>query len=328
MKLATIKNGTRDGRLVIVSRDLSKAVLATGIAATLQNALENWDELEPRLQEKYDALNTGNEKEAFAFDPTEAMSPLPRTYQWADASSFLNHGALMEQAFDLDIKKDANVPIIYQGAGDDFLGPYDPYPVPGEEHLIDFEGEIAVILDDVPMGIQADAAKQHIKLFMLLNDVSLRAHLFKEVSIGFGPLRAKPSTVFAPVAVTPDELGDAWQDGRVKLDMHVECNGQLFGHPNGAEMDFSFPELVMHLARTRNLKVGTILGSGTFSNKNYKEVGSACLAEKRAIEIIETGEAKTEFLKFGDRLKFEMKGLDGNSIFGAIDHQFVDAQVN
>ncbi|MFV5516886.1 fumarylacetoacetate hydrolase family protein [Acinetobacter gerneri] len=328
MKLATIKNGTRDGRLVIVSRDLSKAVLATGIAATLQNALENWDELEPLLQEKYDALNTGKEKEAFAFDPTEAMSPLPRTYQWADASSFLNHGALMEQAFDLDIKKDANVPIIYQGAGDDFLGPYDPYPVPGEEHLIDFEGEIAVILDDVPMGIQADAAKQHIKLFMLLNDVSLRAHLFKEVSIGFGPLRAKPSTVFAPVAVTPDELGDAWQDGRVKLDMHVECNGQLFGHPNGAEMDFSFPELVMHLARTRNLKVGTILGSGTFSNKNYKEVGSACLAEKRAIEIIETGEAKTEFLKFGDRLKFEMKGLDGNSIFGAIDHQFVDAQVN
>lgn len=328
MKLATIKNGTRDGRLVIVSRDLSKAVLATGIAATLQNALENWDELEPRLQEKYDALNAGKEKEAFAFDPTEAMSPLPRTYQWADASSFLNHGALMEQAFDLDIKKDANIPIIYQGAGDDFLGPYDPYPVPGEEHLIDFEGEIAVILDDVPMGIQADAAKQHIKLFMLLNDVSLRAHLFKEVSIGFGPLRAKPSTVFAPVAVTPDELGDAWQDGRVKLDMHVECNGQLFGHPNGAEMDFSFPELVMHLARTRNLKVGTILGSGTFSNKNYKEVGSACLAEKRAIEIIETGEAKTEFLKFGDRLKFEMKGLDGKSIFGAIDHQFIDAQVN
>lgn len=326
MKLATLKDGSRDGRLVVVSKDLKTASLTVGIALTLQAALENWEETEPKLQQKYQALNADKASDAFAFDPAEAMSPLPRTYQWADASAFLNHGSLMEQAFNLDIKKDKGIPIIYQGAGDDFLGPRDDYPVPGEEHQIDFEGEVAVVLDDVPMGVQAENAAKHIKLFMLLNDVSLRAHLFKEVSIGFGPLRAKPSTVFAPVAVTPDELGDAWQDGRVKLPLEVHCNGQWFGHPNGAEMSFSFPELIMHLARTRNLKVGTILGSGTFSNQNYKQVGSACLAEKRAIEIIEHGEPKTEFLKFGDRLTFEMKDLNGQSIFGAIDHQFVPYQ--
>lgn len=323
MKLATLKDGSRDGRLVVVSKDLKTASLAVGIALTLQAALENWNEAEPKLQQKYQALNEGQANDAFAFDPTDAMAPLPRTYQWADASAFLNHGSLMEQAFNLDIKKDKGIPIIYQGAGDDFLGPRDDYPVPGEEHQIDFEGEVAVVLDDVPMGIQAEDAAKHIKLFMLLNDVSLRAHLFKEVSIGFGPLRAKPSTVFAPVAVTPDELGDAWHDGRVKLPLEVHCNGQWFGQPNGEEMSFSFPELIMHLARTRNLKVGTILGSGTFSNQNYKEVGSACLAEKRAIEIIEQGTPQTEFLKFGDRLTFEMKDLNGQSIFGAIDHHFV-----
>ena len=326
MKLATLKDGSRDGRLVIVSKDLKTATLATGIALTLQDALENWDEAEPKLQQKYAALNQATEQDAFAFDPAQAMAPLPRAYQWADASAFLNHGALMEQAFKLDIKKDKGVPIIYQGAGDDFLGACDDYQVPGEEHQIDFEGEVAVILDDVPMGVQAEQAEKHIKLFMLLNDVSLRAHLFKEVSIGFGPLRAKPSTVFAPVAVTPDELGDAWHDGRIKLPLEVQCNGEWFGHPNGEEMSFSFPELVMHLARTRNLKVGTILGSGTFSNQNYKEVGSACLAEKRAIEIIEQGEPRTPFLKFGDRLQFEMKGQDGQSIFGKINHQFVPYQ--
>lgn len=328
MKLATLKNGTRDGRLVVVSKDLKYAVLATGIVATMQGAIEEWDELSPLLQEKYERLNQGLEKDAFAFDPREAMSPLPRAYQWADASSFLNHGSLMERAFNLDIKKDLNVPIIYQGAGDDFLGPYDNYPVPGEEHQIDFEGEVAVVLDDVPMGIQPEQAGQHIKLFMLLNDVSLRAHLFKELSIGFGPLRAKPSTVFAPIAVTPDELGDAWKNGRVNLELRVERNGELFGYPNGAEMDFSFQELIMHLARTRNLKAGTILGSGTFSNRNYKEVGSACLAEKRAIEIIETGSAQTQFIKFGEHLKFEMFDLNGQSVFGAIDHKFVKAEVS
>ncbi|WP_416423729.1 fumarylacetoacetate hydrolase family protein [Pseudomonas sp. App30] len=327
MKLATLKDGSRDGRLVVVSRDLRRAVLASGIAATLQAAIEDWARCEPLLQQLSAALNGGRATQAFDFEPREAMAPLPRAYQWADASSFLNHGMLMERAYNLDIKKDPGVPIIYQGAGDDFLGACDDYPVPGEEHQIDFEGEVAVVLDDVPMGIQPAQAAGHIKLLMLLNDVSLRAHLFKEVSIGFGPLRAKPSTVFAPVAVTPDELGAAWDEGRVKLPMHVQCNGQRFGEPNGTEMDFSFPELVMHLARTRKLGAGTVLGSGTFSNRDYNVTGSACLAERRAVETIEQGEAKTPFLKFGDRLRFEIFGLDGASVFGAIDHRFVPAQV-
>ncbi|OCW19023.1 MULTISPECIES: fumarylacetoacetate hydrolase family protein [unclassified Pseudomonas] len=327
MKLATLKDHTRDGRLVVVSRDLGRAVLASGIAGTLQAALEEWTRCEPALQQLSAALNAGRAPQAFAFDPRAAMAPLPRAYQWADASSFLNHGSLMERAYNLDIKKDPGVPIIYQGAGDDFFGACDDYPVPGEDHQIDFEGEVAVVLDDVPMGIQPTAAAGHIKLLMLLNDVSLRAHLFKEVSIGFGPLRAKPSTVFAPVAVTPDELGEAWHDGRVKLPLHVQCNGQRFGEPNGDEMDFSFPELVMHLARTRNLRAGTVLGSGTFSNRDYTAKGSACLAERRAIEVIEQGEANTPFLKFGDRLRFEIFGLDGQSLFGAIDHRFVPAPV-
>ncbi|KAA8554250.1 fumarylacetoacetate hydrolase family protein [Pseudomonas marginalis] len=327
MKLATLKDHTRDGRLVVVSRDLGRAVLASGIAGTLQAALEEWPRCEPALQQLSAALNAGRAPQAFDFDPRAAMAPLPRAYQWADASSFLNHGSLMERAYNLDIKKDPGVPIIYQGAGDDFFGACDDYPVPGEDHQIDFEGEVAVVLDDVPMGVQPTAAAAHIKLLMLLNDVSLRAHLFKEVSIGFGPLRAKPSTVFAPVAVTPDELGEAWHDGRVKLPLHVQCNGQRFGEPNGDEMDFSFPELVMHLARTRNLRAGTVLGSGTFSNRDYTAKGSACLAERRAIEVIEQGEANTPFLKFGDRLRFEIFGLDGQSLFGAIDHRFVPAPV-
>lgn len=323
MKLATLKDGSRDGRLAVVSKDLQTASLAEGIALTLQDALERWHETEPLLEKKYSELNQGVAKNSFAFDAHQAMAPLPRAYQWADASAFLNHGQLMERAFDLDIKKDAGVPIIYQGSGDDFYAAHEDYPVPGEEHQIDFEGEIAVVLDDVPMAVSAEEAGKHIKLFMLLNDVSLRAHLFKEVSIGFGPLRAKPSTVFAPIAITPDELGEAWHDGRVKLPLEVHCNGELFGRPNGEEMSFSFPELIMHLARTRKLNVGTVLGSGTFSNANYQEVGSACLAEKRAIEILQYGAPKTPFLKFGDRLRFEMKDRNGQSLFGAIDHQFV-----
>jgi fumarylacetoacetate (FAA) hydrolase len=325
VKLATLKDGSRDGRLVVVSRDLRRAAPATDIAATLQAALDNWARCEPLLQQRYAALNAGEASQSFAFEPRNAMAPLPRAYQWADASAFINHGNLMERAYNLDIKKDPGVPIIYQGAGDDFLGAHDDFPVPGEDHQIDFEGEVAVVLDDVPLGITPASASGHIKLLMLLNDVSLRAHLFKEVSIGFGPLRAKPSTVFAPVAVTPDELGAAWDDGRVKLPLHVECNGIRFGEPNGEEMDFSFPELIMHLARTRNLRAGTVLGSGTFSNRDYTTTGSACLAECRAIEVLEAGEATTPFLRFGDRLKFEIFGLDGQSIFGAIDHRFVPA---
>lgn len=325
MKFASLRDGSRDGRLVLVSRDLRRALHTPPALPRLQAVLEDWDASAPVLEELYATLNAGHAADAFDFDPRAAMAPLPRAYQWADASAFLNHGALMERAYDLDIKKDAGVPIIYQGSGDDFYGPCDDYPVPGEEHGIDFEGEVAVVLDDVPLGVQPAAAIGHIRLLMLLNDVSLRAHLFKEISIGFGPLRAKPSTVFAPVAITPDELGEAWQHGRVQLPLRVELNGKRFGEPHGGEMDFSFPELIMHLARTRRLRCGTVLGSGTFSNRNYHHTGSACLAEQRAIEKIELGESRTPFLRFGDRLKFEMYGLDGQSLFGAIDHRFVAA---
>ncbi|GAC1036982.1 fumarylacetoacetate hydrolase family protein [Pseudomonas oryzihabitans] len=325
MKFASLKDGSRDGRLLVVSRDLRRAVIAPASMPRLQTVLEDWEACAPQLEVLYAELNAGRVAEAFAFDPQAVMAPLPRAYQWADASAFLSHGNLMERAYDLNIKKDAGVPIIYQGSGDDFYGPCDDYPVPGEDQHIDFEGEVAVVLDDVPLGVQPAAAAGHIRLLMLLNDVSLRAHLFKEISIGFGPLRAKPSTVFAPVAITPDELGDAWRDGRVQLPLHVELNGERFGEPHGGEMDFSFPELVMHLARTRRLRAGTVLGSGTFSNRDYRRTGSACLAEQRAIEKLEQGESRTPFLSFGDRLRFEIIGLDGQSLFGAIDHQFVAA---
>ena len=326
MKLATLKNGTRDGRLVVVSTDLSRAVSAVDIAPTLQAALDDWAGVEAALEARYRDLNAGRAVDIEAFDPSQACAPLPRSYQWADASAFLNHGNLMERAYKLTIKKDPGVPIIYQGAGDDFLGPEDGYPLPGEADNGDFEGEIAVVVDDVPMGTGSADAGQHIKLLMLLNDMSLRAHLFKEIGIGFGPIRAKPSTAFAPVAVTPDELGAAWRDGRVQLPLRVEWNGQWFGSPHGGEMDFSFPELIMHLARTRRLGAGTVIGSGTFSNRDYQTVGCACLAERRAIELIEYGEATTPFLKYGDRLRFEMLDAHGVSVFGAIDHRMVQPQ--
>jgi len=323
MKLATLKHGSRDGRLVVVSRNLREAVDACAIAPTLQAAIEQWGQVEPALQALYTQLNAGQAAGAFAFDPRQAMAPLPRAYQFIDASSFLNHGNIMERAFNLTVEKTPGIPILVQRQGDDFLGPCDDYPYPTEADNGDFEGEIAVILDDVPMGTKAAQAEQHIKLFMIFNDMSMRTHLFRELKMGFGFIQAKPQTSFGPVAVTPDELGDAWRNGRVNLDLHVHRNGELFGHPNGSQMDFSFGEVIAHTAYNRNLKAGMVLGTGTFSNSNYQEVGSACLAERRAIEVIEHGEAKTPFLRFGDRLRFEMFDARGQSIFGAVDHQMV-----
>jgi fumarylacetoacetate (FAA) hydrolase len=323
MKLATLNNGQRDGRLVLVSRDLTRAVDAAPIAATLQAALENWRELAPALRARYDALNAGSAAEAFAFDPRQAMAPLPRSYQFVDASAFLNHGDIMERAYNLAVKKTPGVPILIQRQGDDFRGPCDDYPFLTEEDGGDFEGEFGVVLDDVPMGVSAQDALDHVKLLTIFNDVSMRAHLFRELSMGFGFIQAKPATAFAPVAVTPDELGDAWRDGRVHLAMHVERNGAWFGHPDGGEMSFGFGELIQHLAYNRNLKAGTILGSGTVSNRDYANVGSACLAERRALDVIEHGEPRTPFLKFGDRLRFETRDASGSSMFGAIDHRFV-----
>lgn len=325
MKLASLKDGSRDGALVVASRDLTRAVAAAAIVPTMQAALENWAEVEPALQALYRRLNLGDAAGAFDFDPAKAAAPLPRAYQFVDASAFLNHGNIMEEAYKLTVKKEAGVPILIQRQGDDFLGACDDYPFPSEADNGDFEGEVAVVLDDVPMGVSPQAALSHVRLLLLFNDMSMRAHLFRELSMGFGFIQAKPATAFAPVAVTPDELGDAWRDGRVQLDLKVSRNGEWFGNPNGREMDFGFGELVAHLAYNRNLGAGTVLGSGTFSNRNYREVGSACLAERRAIEVIAHGEARTPFLKFGERLRFEMLDGDGRSVFGAIDHRMVKA---
>lgn len=323
MKLATLKNGTRDGRLVVVSRDLLLAVDAAPVAATMQQAIERWDDVQPALQALSQALNDGHAPDAFAFDPAAAMSPLPRTHQFVDASAFLNHGRIMEQAYDLNVKKTAGIPILVQRQSDDFAGPRDDYPFPTEADNGDFEGEYAVIVGDIPLGSTPAQAQSRIRLVTILNDVSMRTHLFRELQMGFGLINAKPATVFAPVAVTPDELGDAWRDGRVHLDLHVHRNGERFGHPNGREMDWSFGELLAHLGYNRNLRAGTILGSGTVSNQAHREVGSACLAERRAVEKIDTGDSSTPFLRYGDTLRFEVLDANGASVFGAIEHTFV-----
>jgi fumarylacetoacetate (FAA) hydrolase len=323
MKLASLKNGQRDGRLVVVSRDLARAVDAAPVAATMRELIENWDALAPRLVAVSDALNAGTAPGAFAFDPTQALAPLPRSHQFVDASAFLNHGDIMERAYNLTVKKTPGVPILVPRQGDDFRGPRDDYEFPNEADQCDFEGEFAVITDDVPMGATAADCERHIKLITILNDVSMRGHLTRELQMGFGLLLAKPATIFAPVAVTPDELGAAWKDGRVHLDMKVSRNGEWFGHPNGREMDWGFGEMIAHLAYNRRLGAGFVLGSGTVSNRGHREVGSACLAERRAVETIDAGAASTGFMKFGETLRFEVPGLDGASMFGAIDVRFV-----
>lgn len=323
MKLATYRNGSRDGRLLVVSRDLARAVDAAAVAPTMQALIEDWDARSARVGALYDQLNAGVAANAFAFDPALCMSPLPRTHQFVDASAFLNHGDIMEQAYDLNVKKTPGIPVLVQRQSDDFWGPCDDYPLVEADNG-DFEGEFAVIVDDTPMASSPEVCASRIRLVTILNDVSMRAHLFRELQMGFGFINAKPATVFAPVAVTPDELGEGWgADGRIHLDMQVSRNGQWFGNPNGREMDWSFGELLARLALNRNLRAGTILGTGTVSNKAARTVGSACLAERRALEKIERGESTTPFLKIGDRLRFEVKGADGGSIFGAVDHQFV-----
>lgn len=326
MKLATLPNGSRDGQLVVVSRDLQRAVTVAEIALSLWMALENWARAEPKLQQIYERLNAGECANAFAFDPAQALAPLPRSSQFVDASAFLNHGNIMEQAYNLAVKKTPGVPVLVQRQSDDFLGPCADYPFPSEDDNGDFEGEFAIAVDDIPMGVTPEDALGHIKLVMILNDMSMRAHLFRELGMGFGFIQAKPATAFGPVAVTPDELGGAWRDGRIHLDMRVERNGEWFGNPNGGEMDFSFGEILSHLAYNRNLRAGCIVGSGTVSNRDWQRVGSACLAERRALDVIEFGEPRTEFLRFGERLRFEVRNEQGESVFGAIEHRLVPAQ--
>ncbi|CAM3595258.1 Fumarylacetoacetate hydrolase [Pseudomonas reidholzensis] len=325
MKLATLADGSRDGRLLLVSRDLTRAVNAADIAPTLQAAIERWTEVEAPLQARYQALNGGGLPGAFGFDPAQLMAPLPRAWQWLDGSCFLSHGELMQRAFNLaPIEGVEHTPLMYQGAGDDFLGPRQPIALPSEAHGIDFEGEFAVLVDDVPMGCTAEQALKHVRLVLQVNDVSLRALAPREMKTGFGFIQAKSSSSFAPVAITPDELAEDWHEGRVQRPLEVSWNGKWFGHPHGGAMHFGFHQLIAHAALTRRLHAGTVIGSGTVSNAD-RSVGSACISERRAIEMIEHGAARTGFMRFGDTLRMEARSRDGTPLFGAIEQQVVQA---
>ena len=319
MKLASLKHG-RDGALVVVSRDLSRAVKVPGVAATLQAALDNWAQAKPKLEAVYQRLNDGLEEGAFAFDQSACHSPLPRAYHWADGSAYVNHVELVRKARGAEIPESFwHDPLMYQGGSESFIPPHSPIQMADEAWGIDLEAEIAVITDDVPMGATASEAAGHIQLLMLVNDVSLRNLIPGELAKGFGFYQSKPSSSFSPVAITPDELGDTWRDGKVHRPLVSHINDVLFGQPDaGVDMTFNFPTLVAHAAKTRPLGAGTIIGSGTVSNYD-RSAGSSCLAEKRMLEIIESGEAKTPFLKFGDRVRIEMFDAAGHSLFGAID---------
>ena len=320
MKLASLKANHKDGLLVVVSQDLSQATLATDIAASLADALSRWDQVAPSLLARYQSLNVGTEASAFAFKPNNASAPMPRTYQWLDGSAFLSHSDLMQTAFNLDpIDGVKETPLMYQGDGHNFTGGTEPIIASSTEFGIDFEGELGVIVDDVPMGCTAEQALEHIKLIVQLNDISLRAFAPAEMKTGFGFIQAKPATSFAPAAITPDELGEYWQDGRVHLPLSVHWNEQWFGAPNGKEMFFGFHQLIAHAAKTRPLNAGTVIGSGTLSNAD-RTVGSACISELRAIEMIRSkSKPETGFMNFGDRVQMEMTLPDGQPLFGSID---------
>jgi fumarylacetoacetate (FAA) hydrolase len=323
MKLASYRNGQPDGCLVLVSRDLASAVDVSAIAPNLLHAIQHWEEVAPQLEQLSDLLNSGRAPRAAAFEPARCMAPLPRSFQWCDASAFLNHGRLMERAFNTEpIPEFDTVPVMYQGASDDFLGPQDDVALPDEALGIDFEGEFGVIVGRVPMGASPREALGCVRLLVQINDWSLRALGPREMKSGFGFLQAKPSTSFAPVAITPDELGPDWAGGRIHLDLEVEWNGQAFGHPNGREMNFDFGQLIAHAARTRKLGAGTIIGSGTVSNAE-RAVGSACIAERRVIEILDHGEVRTGFMRFGDRVRMAARTTDGGKPFGTIDQKVV-----
>jgi fumarylacetoacetate (FAA) hydrolase len=324
MKLSTLKDGTRDGQLAVVSRDLKTAAIADGIAPTLQRALDDWEFISPQLVELYEELNAGKARRTFEFDPKRCMAPLPRAYQWADGSSYVNHVELVRKSRNAEMPESFwREPLMYQGGSDDFIGPTDDIELASEEWGIDFEGEVAVVTDDIPMGTAPEQAALHIKLLMLVNDVSLRNLIPAELAKGFGFLQSKTASSFSPVAVTRDELGNAWQDGKVHLPLRTTWNGVQVGQPNaGVDMVFSFPQLIAHLAKTRNVRTGSIIGSGTVSNKDTKK-GYTCIAEKRALEMIADGEPKTPYMKFGDTIQFEMLDTDGKSIFGAINQQVV-----
>ena len=330
MKLATYKDGSRDGQLVVVSRDLGLAHYATGIASRMQQVLDDWAFMAPQLQDLYQQLNAGKAPHAFAFNPEQCMAPLPRAYQWADGSAYLNHVELVRKARNSEVPATFySDPLMYQGGADDFIGPCDDVVVPSEAMGIDFEAEIAVVTADVPMGSTPTRALQGIRLVMLVNDVSLRNLIPGELAKGFGFFQSKAASAFSPVAVTPDELGANWADSKLHLPLLVDLNDKPFGKPNaGEDMTFNFAQLVAHAAKTRELGAGSIVGSGTVSNKQGNLFGSSienggvgycCLAEVRMYETIEHGAPKTAYLKFGDTVRIEMRDAAGASIFGSIE---------
>ena len=325
MKLASYNNGRRDGQLMLVSRDLTKTVAVPAIAHTMQQLLDGWDLLKPQLQELYDALNEGMLDNAQAFDEAKCLSPLPRAYQWADGSAYVNHVELVRKARGAEMPETFwTDPLFYQGGSDSFIAPKADIPLASEDWGIDFESEIAVITDDVPMGVSTDNAAKHSKLLMLVNDVSLRNLIPGELAKGFGFFQSKPSSSFSPVAVTPDELGVRWEDSKVHLPLITYLNGELFGRPNaGVDMTFNFSQLIAHVAKTRPLGAGAIIGSGTISNYD-RSAGSSCLAEKRMLEVIAEGKATTPFMRFGDTVRIEMLDDNGVSIFGSIDQKVVE----
>jgi fumarylacetoacetate (FAA) hydrolase len=324
MKLATLKDGSRDGQLAVVARDLKTAHIADGIAPTLQAALDDWPFIAPQLVALYAELNAGRARRPFEFDPARCMAPLPRAFQWVDGAAYLNHVELVRNSFFTE--RGAGIPpsfhddpLMVQGGSDDFLGPLDDIVLAHEEWGIDFEAEVAVVTGDVPMGATPDQAHGQIRLLMLANDVSLRNLIPPELAKGLDLLQAKPATAFSPLAVTPDELGDAWRGGKVQLPLRSTWNGRLVGQPDaGVDMTFNFPQLIAHLCKTRNARAGSIVGSGAVSNRDASR-GYSCIAEQRCLEVIEHGEAVTGFMRFGEIIRIEMLDAAGKSVFGAIE---------
>lgn len=324
MKLATLKNNTRDGQLVVVSKDLSQAIPVPDVAQTLQQALDHWEVTQAKLQEYYARLNLGKIKGSLPFQDQTIASPLPRAYQWADGSAYVNHVELVRKARGAEMPADFwTDPLMYQGGSDSFLGPYDNILIKNIDWGLDFEAEVAVITSDVPMGANSSETEKKICLFMLVNDVSLRNLIPPEINKGFGFFQSKPSSAFSPVAVTPDELGNAWDGKKLHLPLVTHLNNQLFGSPNaGIDMTFDFPTLIAHAAKTRPLIAGSIIGSGTVSNVDRSK-GSSCIAEKRMLEMINHGKPSTSFMQIGDEVKIEMLDHSGQSIFGSIKQKVV-----
>jgi fumarylacetoacetate (FAA) hydrolase len=322
MKLATLKDHSRDGQLVVVSRNLDKAVTAGDISPTMQFALDHWDAVSDSLNHLYNALNNDQVSSSFKFSPKHAMAPLPRAYQWLDASAYVNHVQLVRKSRGVEMPENFwTDPLMYQGASDDMLGACDPIYVETLDYGIDFEAEVAVFTDDVPMGVSPAQASKHIRFIGILNDISYRNLAVEELKKGFGFINTKPATAFSPVVVTPDELGPSWDGERVHLPLHTYYNAHSFGSPNaGVDMTFGFPQLIAHAAKTRRLTAGTIIGSGTVSNVD-KKAGSSCIVEKRMLETLATGKPLTPFMRYGDSVKIQMLDHEGKNIFGDIQQE-------